>query len=235
MTDHHHNTAERGQHAIPPPPDHFPMRSPGEASAIQPPLHFWSSGPPWSNNMERLAAPIYRKQADGTSRRYDWRVRWFLDRCEGADRAAATTAIRAVFRHPRSWERTGVRYVQTFDRTLANVVLRVVPDGQTVCGASAAGCMSWGYEADGKIVAEVEAPYLAKPDTWAGIWNMEAGGHSTFAAHDLYINHPGYTCGVMGNWQAMACSGFYPTDAEIEQCVAWLAGNAPPEVIHEHG
>lgn len=232
MTDHHHNTAERGQHSIPPPPDHFPHRSPGQVSAEQPPLHFWAAKPVWQNNVERLPQPIYRKQADGTSRRYDWRVRWYLDRCEGADRAAATKAIRAVFRHPRSWERTGVRYVQTLDRAKANVVLRVVPDGQTVCGANAAGCMSW--SSGETIVADVEAQYITRPDAWAAIWNMEVGGHSTFTAHDEYINHPGYTCGVQGDWNAAACAGFYPTDAEIDQCVVWLAGNAPPEVVHDH-
>lgn len=154
-----------------------------------------------------------------------WRFRWYLDRVDGADRRAATRAIYAVLRDPRSWERSGVRFVRTFDRRRAHVLLRIVRSGQTACGSNAAGC----YSEDGASTpsAEIDASYLGDPVAFATVLGMELCGHACFRMLDMYTaaHQPTYN-GVMGTWEQARALGGFPSDLEIEAAREWLRGRA---------
>jgi len=189
--------------------------------------HHWLQGPQDVTPVR----PFTARDSAGTPLRFAYRFRWLLERVEGTTRREAVRAIYAVLRHPRSWERAGVRFVRTFAREDAHILVRVIPADRTVCGPGSAGCYSWGYEPDGKPVAEIGVEYLPWSESLAVILGMELCAHGAFRAADMYSPaHQPYE-GVLGDWAAAARAGYYPTDAEIADAREWLAGRAP--FIHD--
>ena len=220
-------------HALPPPPaDLFDgqmlANRDGDAIVSPIPLHFWERGP---GDTPRVAKPYKLVLRDGSQVRITHRMPWALGRVEGMTRSAALKAIYGVLLHPRSWSRTGVHWPRVTDPRKAKIIVNIVPEGETVCGANASGCYSWG---GGRTPwAEVEAQYVANPGAFAMILGMELCGHGTFSVHDAYINHPGFI-GSMGTWAAARQVGWFPTRQEIEAARTWLRGETPPALIHDH-
>lgn len=231
MTGHDHDRHTcRG---LPPPPPDAELarmeRTMGAAPEGTPP-HFWARGP---LDVTRLPQPRQVRLRDGTRRTVEWEVKWFLDRVSGTDRSTASKRLYDVFLHPDGWTRAGVRWRRTTDRAAAHIVIRVIPQDETVCGPGSAGCYSWGYEADGKAVAEMGVEHIDREGPWRVISGMECCGHGTFRIHDGYINHPNYQ-GVMGDWKSTTLFGYSPSNEEIEGAKVWLAGQAPAALVHGH-
>ncbi len=215
----------------PPPPDEElePLRAMGATAEGTPP-HHWQRGPA---DVRPLPSPVRVKLRGGGTAEATHEFRWFLDRVAGTDRRTAARRLYDVFLDPTGWVRAGVRWKRVKDRADADIVVRVIPQDETVCGPGSAGCYSWGYEADGKPVAEMGVEHIGREGPWLVIVGMEAQGHGTFRVHDHYVNHPGYQ-GVMGTWESAAAFGFSPSNAEIEGARRWLRGETPAELIHEH-
>lgn len=234
MSDHDH-TSDHGSHGVPPPPadDVLAGYAMGEMRGAEPvPLHFFAGPGPLDMTPVKPRAVRLR---DGRTRRCTWEFRWFLDRVEGTSRTNAAKRIHDVLLDPNGWTRAGVHWKRVYDRAAAHIVVRAIPMDTTVCGPGAAGCYSWGYEADRKPVAEMGVEYIDRPGPWAALVGMELQGHGTFRADDQYLAvHLPYVCGVMGTWQAMACAGYLPTDQEVTDTVTWLQGRTPSERIHGH-
>lgn len=241
MTDHDHHDHDHGADryacaGLPPPPPDEELSRFAVAGRIFGAMqtgsmpHHWSTGP---LDVTRLDAPRRVRLRDGTTRQVEWEFKWFLDRVEGTDRKTAIKRLYDVFLHPNGWTRAGVRWKRTLDRAQAHIVVRVIPQDTSVCGPGSAGCYSWGYEADGKAVAENGVEHIDRDGPWRVIVGMEVQGHGTFRVHDGYINHPGYE-GVMGSWESVARFDFSPSEAEIQGAVMWLAGQTPAEMVHQH-
>ena len=184
--------------------------------------HHWRQGP---MDVRPAARPFYVRASDGTYRRMTHRFSWYLDRVEGTTTANALRSVYACLRHPRSWERSGVAFVRTFDREAANIWLRIIPADETRCGPGSAGCYSYGFEA--RPVAEVGVEYINRPDAFAVILGMELAAHGCFRMDDMYAQvHQPYV-GVLGTWSQAKAVGYYPTDDEINDAKLWLQGRAP--------
>lgn len=214
-------------HALPPPPDDLDaLPLPSMSPDVNHTPHHWQQGP---MDVQRAASPFTIRDSDGASRRMTHRFRWYLDRVEGTTRDVALRAIYAHLRHPRSWERSGVAFVRTFDKSAANIWLRIIPADTTMCGPGSAGCWSSGYE--DKPVAEVGVEYIARPDAFAVILGMELAGHGMARCVDHYnpIHQP--YLGVLGTWPQARAVGYYPSDEEIASVKLWLQGRA--EFIHD--
>lgn len=165
----------------------------------------------------------------------DREFRWFLDRVEGTSRSKAIAKIYDVLLGDRSWSRSGVHWKRVYNRADADILVRVIPQDTTVCGVGSAGCYSWGYEPDGKPVAEMGVEYIDRPGPWAALVGMELQGHGTFRADDMYFSvHAPYPIGVMGNWEAMARANYFATDQEVEDTKTWLRGETPADRVHRH-
>lgn len=215
---------ERGVIVLPPPPDDIERRRPATPPAgVNSTPHHWAPGP---GNC-RPARPFWAPDAAGNVRRYTWRLPWYLDAVRGTSRRAALTALYRVLRDPQGWERSGVRFVRVANPARAAVRVSVIPGAESVCGAGAAGCYSWG---GGRLpLVEVGVEYLNRPGPWAVIAGMEFA-HAAFAMSDMYdAKHQPYF-GVLGGWEQAAAAGWRPTDEEINAARAWLAG-APGVVI----
>lgn len=235
MTDHDHDHGSpKGCHGIPiPPPDEELARyeTTGVRAASSYPLHFFARGPKDVRSIPKR----YIRRRDGGAFTCTYEFRWFLDRVEGTTRAKAITRLYDVLLAPNSWSRAGVHWKRVMDRAQADIIVRVIPQDATVCGPGSAGCYSWGYEADGKPVAEIGVEHIDRPGPWASLVNMELIGHGTFRADDQYLAvHQPYVGGVMGTWADMARASFYPTDQEVEDSKTWLKGETPPDRIHRH-
>lgn len=197
-----------------------PAHSPGEAGRT----HFFAG--PGPMDVRPVRSYVHR------GFRVTHEFRFYLDRVEGVGRKAFLGALYAVLFDPRGWMRSGVRWVRTLDRSRADVLLRCVPDGQTVCGEGAAGCYSWPPPA-----AEIEAQYVGTR-IFPVLVGMELCGHATFRMSDHYVgsahNAAAYH-GQMGNVLDPEHPGghYWPSDAEIEAAKTWLRGETDPALIHD--
>lgn len=231
--DHHHGDQEQGAHGVPLPPSDDELRSfeeIGVRGAEMVPLHFFEA--PSAKNLPTTITPRRVRLRDGTYQRCTREYQWFLDRVEGTTKARALTKIYDVLLHPRSWIRSGVHWKRVMDPAQAQVLVRVIPQDTTVCGPGAAGCYSWG--GGRPPAAEMGVEYIDRPGPFAALTNMELLGHGTFKADDMYFAvHLPYA-GVMGTWEAMARAGYYPTDQEVADTVAWMEGRIPGDRIHWH-
>jgi len=181
--------------------------------------HHWEQGPQKVHSVMPFTHDGFR---------CSWRWTWYLDRVEGTGRRVAGKAIRAVLANPLSWQRTGVAWVRTYDRVAADIEVSVIPEDNTACGKGAAGCFSWDGQTTPK--AELGVEYIGDPNGFAELVNMEVCGHGTFAMADMYTgagHDSANYVGVMGTWGGTAKSHYYPSDAEIADAKAWLAGQAP--------
>jgi len=237
MSDHEHNhTSEHGSHGVQTPPDdatlaEFTKRFVRRAGTEPVPLHFFFGGP---QDVTKLVTPRRIRLRTGQYVKCEWEFRWFLDRVEGTSRSKAITKLYDVLLAQDSWTRAGVHWKRVTDRAQAHILVRVGPQDKTVCGVGSAGCYSWGYEADGKPVAEMGVEYIDRSGPWAALVNMELLGHGTFRADDMYFAvHLPYV-GVMGTWEAMAQAGYMPTDQEVLDTQTWLKGETPADRVHWH-
>ena len=171
---------------------------------------------------------------DGSKVRITHRFYWYLDRVEGATRRKALKRLYDHLLHPKGWARMGIHWVRTTDRALAHILVRVIPQDTTVCGPGSAGCYSWGYEPDGKPVAEVGVEYLDREGPWNVLVGMELCWHGTVRGDDMYLapHQPYY--GSMGTWANAAAVNYLPVPAEIESGKQWLAGAVDPSRVHWH-
>lgn len=186
-------------------------------------VHFFAAGP---GNVEQLRRPISHY-----GRRCEWRQRYTLGRVEGTTRTKARAAIRAVLADPRSWERSGVAWVEAHRPALGNLRLDIAPAASSACGEGSAGCYAWGGE--GLPVATVGVEYIDSLDEFASILNMELCAHGTFAMADMYdAKHQPYH-GSLGTWPESMETRGYPTGGEIQAARDWLAGKTDPALIHE--
>lgn len=236
MTDHHdhgHGSREKGAHGVPEPPPDSILRDYeriGVRGSEPVPLHFFDG--PGPLNVRRLSRRRYVKLRDGSYAKCDFEFRWHLDRVEGTTQGEALKGIYDVLLNPRSWTRAGVHWKRVYSPNDADILLRVIPQDTTVCGPGSAGCYSWGHPH--APVAEMGVEYITRPGPFAALTNMEMLGHGTFRADDMYFAvHMPYV-GVMGDWQAMARAGYYPTDQEIEDTKTWLHGQTPTDRVHWH-
>ena len=215
---------------LPPPPPDLPrtMRSAGGEHEGDPP-HFWPGGPvTW----RRLPAPRQVRARDGKRYRVDYQVPWYLDRVAGVSRNKALTRLYDVLLHPNGWLRAGVHWRRVTSRAEATMLVRVIPQDETVCGPGSAGCWSWGYEPDGKPVAEMGVESIDNAGAWLVITGMEVCGHGTFNMADHYTpEHQPYR-GSLGTWQSAAAVGFLPTKAELAAARDWLTGTVDPVRVH---
>ncbi len=229
--DHHHNTPERGCHGVPLPPDDATLatyRQGGMRGAEPVPLHFFANGP----LDVRPVRPKYIRLRDGTYQRCTWEFRWYLDRIDGVSYRTALDRLYDVLLAPNGWIQAGVHWKRVWSRDAADILVRVIPQDTTVCGAGAAGCYSWGQ---GTPVAEMGVEYVDRPGPFAALVGMELQGHGTFRADDQYLAvHLPYPSGVMGSWESMAAAGYMPTGQEIADSVTWLAGQTPADRVHWH-
>lgn len=221
--------------SIPPPPSDEVLEryaaGGARASGDSTPLHFFAPGPADVRPVRRHRIRL----RDGTTRAVTWTMPWYLDRVEGTTRATALRRLYDVLLAPQGWTRAGVHWARVTRREDAAVIVRVIPQDTTACGPGSAGCYSWGYEPDGKPVAEIGVEYIDRPGPWAALVQMELCGHGTVRADDQYTRvHQPYRCGVMGDWPAVACAGYMPTPAEIEASIQWLRGETPADRVHWH-
>jgi hypothetical protein len=209
-------------HGIPKPPGDLDTsarsvgrRARGFRAAPTDTVHHWMQGP---QDVERA--------------RSGWRFRWYLDRHDGLTRRAALRLLYGVINHPLGWERTGVRFARTMDRSRAHILIRIAPAGESACGPGSAGCYC-DTSCEDKAVAHIGSEYIDQPGAFAELVNMELGGHGCFRALDMYnaVHQPYNPGGCMGTWEDAARSGFMPSDAEISSAKAWLRGEA--EFIHD--
>ena len=188
--------------------------------------HHWAQGPMDVHKVQRF----YR---DG--RTFDWKFYWYLDRVVGTTRRKALQRITDVLRNGPSWERTGARFVRTIAKQGANIWVSVIPEATTYCGQGAAGCYcaSCDQANPGRATAEIGVEYIDRPGFWDELVNMELVGHGVFRMADMYVGDAtgGHASdvyvGVQGTWFGAEKSGYYPSDAEIEDAKLWLQGKAP--------
>lgn len=236
--DHEHTWSDsHGSHGVQPPPSDEELArlaAGGVRGAESVPLHFFKG--PGPLNVHPVPRKRIRRKGSTVWFTCTYEFRWFLDRVEGTTRAKAITKMYDVLLADNAWTRAGVHWKRVMDRARSDIVVRVVPQDTTVCGVGAAGCYSWGYEPDGKPVAEMGVEYIDRPGPWAALVGMELQGHGTIRGDDMYFNvHAPYPVGVMGNWEAMARANYFPTEQEIEDSKTWLRGETPPDRIHRHG
>ncbi len=216
---------------LPPPPAVLPhARASGEWPDGSVP-HFWHGGP---TTVEKLAAPRRVRTRDGRFTSCDHEVRWFLDRVAGTTKVKALKAIYRVVLDPAGWIQTGIHFKRVMTRDEATILVRVIPSDATVCGQGTAGCYSYGYEADGKPVAENGVEYIDKPDAWRIILGMELCGHGACRMEDMYTaDHQPYV-GSMGTWNDAAKVGYRPSRNEIAYGRQEILGTVDPALVH-HG
>ena len=221
---------DRHCHALPPPPPNLPRMAPGARPAhVQgDPPHFWRGGPvTW----RKLPKPRRVRARGGTVLPAQYEVRWFLERVQGTSRATAAKRLHDVLLNPHGWLQAGVHWKRVARRDQATIIVRVIPAGQTVCGGNAAGCFSWGFEADGLPAAENGVEYIDNDGAWNVIVGMELCAHP-LSADDMYdARHQPYL-GVLGVWQSAAQVGYVPTRAEIAGVRAQLDGTIDPKLVH---
>lgn len=216
---------------LPPPPDFVGRQrlSPNALAGEGDPPHFWRGGP---QTWRLLVKPKWVKTRGGNSVKVTHEVRWYLDRVKGVTTAKALSRIYDVLLHPSGWIRAGVHWRRVARREQADLILRVIPSAETVCGAGASGCFSWGYEADRKPVAEMGSEYIDNDPAWQVITGMEVCGHGTFAAEDMYdARHQPYL-GVLGTWRSAASVGYQPTLSEIKHARQFIAGTIDQTLVH---
>ena len=230
--DHHHGDREQGAHGVPPPPDDATLEEyqhVGTRGAETVPLHFFAGPGPMGVRPIRRR---YVKLRNGSYQRCEWEFRWYLDAVRGTGKREALNAIYDVLLAANSWTRAGVHWKRVMQREDADILVRVIPQDETVCGPGAAGCYSWGHPH--APVAEMGVEYINRPGPFAALTNMELLGHGTFRADDMYFAvHLPYV-GVMGNWEAMARAGYMPTEQEVADSVTWVKGETDPSRIHWH-
>lgn len=195
------------------------------------PPHHWQRGP---MDLHPVATPYRLRLRTGVHQTITHRMYWQLDRVTGTTRSRAASRLYDVLLDPRGWVRAGVHWQRVGWRTDADIIVRVIPRDETVCGPGSGGCYSWGYEPDRKPVAEVGVEYIDRDGPWQMLVGMELQGHGAFRMHDGYINHPGYE-GVLGSWEAAARVGYRPSAAELDGARLWLGGQTPADLIHGHG
>lgn len=158
-----------------------------------------------------------------------WEVYWELGIVEGK-RTIARDMVFATARNPLSWERTGVALYAVNKASYTSRTVKHFPDfrinvvKETACGSGAAGCYSWGDGEIGQI--DIALEYLDQPEMFSAILNQELG-HAMFRMSDMYMgdgHQPNLYTGVMGTWDGMKRSNFYPSDEEIADARAWLLG-----------
>jgi hypothetical protein len=191
--------------------------------------HFWAGGPV---TVRPLPAPRLVRLRNGKRIAATHEVPWFLDRVEGVDRRKAVKRLYDVFLDPHGWVQTGVHFRRVATRAEATLLVRVIPQDTTVCGKGSAGCFSYGFEPDGKPVAEMGVEAIDQDNPWHTVTGMEVCGHGAFKIDDGYTQQHQPYIGVMGNWEACAQVGYRPTRAEIAAAKQWLAGTLDTALVH---
>lgn len=210
-----------------PPPEDRVRGFAADQPAGDPP-HFWRDGPVTAQAIPRRRV---RTRA-GTYATCTHEVRWFLDRVAGVSRARAIARVYDVVLDPDGWIQAGLHFKRVTSRADATILVRVIPQDETVCGPGAAGCYSYGFEPDGLPCAENGVEAIDTEGPWRVIVGMELCGHGGVKMEDMYTaDHQPYT-GSMGDWSACARVGYRPTRAEIEGARQWLAGTIDPARIH---
>ena len=222
MTDRH-------CHALPPPPPNLPRRMLTAAAVpTGDPPHFWRGDPvTW----HRLPKPKRVRARNGKTLPARYEVRWYLDRVAGTTRPTAVKRLYDVLLNPDGWLRAGVHWRRVARRADADLLVRVIPADQTVCGPGSAGCFSFGFEPDGKPCAENGVEYLDNDPVWQVVVGMEVCAHP-LSAEDMYdARHQPYL-GVLGTWQAAARVGYVPTREEVACVRQFLDGTIDPRLVH---
>ncbi len=245
MTDHHDDhdhdgdgIPERSAHGVPPPPSdeeleryHEKGRALRAMGAETVPPHHFFQGP---RDVAKVATPYLLTLRDGSKQRITHRFRWYLADVRGTTRRKALRRLYDHLLHPRGWAQMGVHWVRTTDRARANIIVRVIPQNETVCGPGSAGCFSWGYEPDGKPAAEVGVEYIDREGPWHVLVGMELCGHGTVRMDDGYLSPHQPYYGSMGTWKQAAAVGYLPVPAEIQSGKDWLNGAVPADRVHRH-
>lgn len=201
------------------------MGAPGAGT----PPHHWDDGP---LDVRPVAPGTTVRLRDGTRQKVTHEFLWYLDAVRGTDRRTAAKRLHDVLLAPGGWTKAGVRWRRVSTRAEADVVVRVVPQDETVCGPGSAGCYSWGYE--DKPVAEVGVEYIGDPGGWSMLVGMELCGHGTFRMHDGYTREHMPYSGSMGTWAEAKAHNWLPSENEIASAKAWLAGQTPAAQRHDH-
>lgn len=192
--------------------------------------HFWTNGP---IAVRPLLAPRTIRTHGGGKARVTHEVPWFLDRVEGMSRSAALRRLYDVLLDPDGWVQVGVHWKRVLTREAATILVRVIPQDSSVCGPGSAGCYSYGFEPDGKPVAECGIESIGHEGPWRIIVGMELCGHGSFKMEDMYTpDHIQGYVGSMGTWEAAAKVGFRPTSGEIIAARQWLDGKIDPALVH---
>lgn len=227
MTTNHH-VGERVAHpGLPWPPPPLPRGfATGQPGGDVP--HFWHGAP-------QTAYPIPPRRVrmrNAKTQRCTHEVRWYLDRVEGVSAQKALRRLYDVLLDPDGWIQAGIHFRRVFSRDEATILVRVIPQNTSVCGPGSAGCFSYGYEPDGKPVAENGVEAIDQDGPWHVIVGMELCGHGAVSMEDMYTpDHQPYV-GSMGTWAACAQVGYHPTRAEIEATRQKLAGTLDPALVH---
>ena len=185
--------------------------------------HHWEQGPGDVHSVPR--------------RRWAWKFRWYLDSVvappgQTLSRRQALQLMYYVLNHPQSWERTGVQFVRTTNRALADILVRFGPQDLSACGPGSAGCYWWDSTAQ-KPIAYIGSEHIGNPNFMAELINMELCGHGAFNMWDMYTpEHQPYPGGVMGTWEDARKTDYFPSALEIEAAKTWLRGEAPH--VHWH-
>ncbi len=235
--DHDHNHPERMAHPglpWPPPPGVLDDRRGIRAFPQDQPQgsvpHFWREGPV---TVRPLATPRLVRMRNGKRMAATHEVPWFLDRVKGATRRQALRRLYDVLLDPQGWIQAGIHWRRVMTREEATILVRVIPQDTSVCGPGSAGCYSYGYEPDGKPVAENGVEAIDRAGAWDIIVGMELCGHGSVKMEDMYTpDHVQGYVGSMGTWEAAKQVGFRPTKAEITAAKQWLAGTLDPALVH---
>lgn len=210
---------------IPKPPPGIEQRralaAPGDGDVP----HFWLGGP---QDVAALPKPRRVRLRDGSRGEVTHEMRWRLDRVQGTSRRLARKRLYDVFLDPGGWVRAGLRFREVGKTETPNILVSVIPEDGTRCGAGAAGCYSW--TGDGPPWAEVGVEYLDRDGPWKLIVGMECAGHPIRMADMYTAEHQPYA-GSMGTWESAVPFGFLPSNAEVAAARAWLRGEGPPAVV----
>ncbi len=247
--DHHHGEdhdgdgiPERSAHGVPPPPSDEELEryqdedharrgmGAGRPSTTVPPHHFFQ-GP---KDVIKVSSPYLLTMRDGSKQKITHKFRWFLADVRGTTRAKALRRLYDHLKHPKGWSQSGIHFVRVYHRENAQIIVRVIPKDETVCGPGSAGCYSYGYESDGKPAAEVGVEYIDREGPWNVLVGMELCGHGAVRMDDGYLSPHQPYYGSMGTWKQAAAVGYLPVPAEIQSAKDWLNGAVPAERIHRH-
>jgi hypothetical protein len=185
----------------------------------------WLNAPPgrkgWVDS-DFLAVPASEYVAkDMPPITHEWL--WWLDDSGGLDAETVRKTLTAIADDPRGPLRAGLDVREATIRDEADVLVRMVDDA---C-SGAAGCY---YKQTGQK-ARVDIAKQWWNTAWLSrVWLHECTGHGATRAYDHYNGAPQYPrpdySGIMGNWQDHYGDHAWPDRDDIENFVAWLAGES---------